>query len=252
MLGKREPVWRRAVTYAAVGATRADNYPHYPPKGFRAVEKTVRIGHGPERWQHAWTEALSLGIQRRSGLRVHLVNTPADVRENSYQAVAFEGPQPVQAAQSRSAEQDYSGNGTPLVHGGDTAVLRWGWGPLSLRAPIRVVYVIEEPNRRGLALGSLPGHPQCGEEAFVVERRDDGSVWLNLRVLSRPGNPVLWVIYPVWRLVQSVFSSRYQRALAGSLKREGSDDDPAEQGDADPTGQTGSDEDGHPASARPD
>ena len=41
-----------------------------------------------------------------------------------------------------------------------------GLGPL--RAPCRVVYVVDEPDRRGFAYGTLPGHPETGEELFAV------------------------------------------------------------------------------------
>ena len=34
-----------------------------------------------------------------------------------------------------------------------------------LRAPCRVVYVIDEPDVRGFGYGTLPGHPECGDEA---------------------------------------------------------------------------------------
>ena len=40
-----------------------------------------------------------------------------------------------------------------------------GFGPL--RAPCRVVYVIDEGDRRGFAYGTLPGHPESGEELFA-------------------------------------------------------------------------------------
>ena len=39
-------------------------------------------------------------------------------------------------------------------------------GPV--RAPCRVVYVVDEPDRRGFAYGTLPGHAESGEELFVV------------------------------------------------------------------------------------
>ena len=39
-------------------------------------------------------------------------------------------------------------------------------GPV--RAPCRVVYVVDEPDRRGFAYGTLPGHAESGEERFVV------------------------------------------------------------------------------------
>ena len=74
------------------------------------------------------------------------------------------------------------------------AVLRLGLGPLALSAPVRVVYVIDGPDRRGFAYGTLPGHPESGEEAFLVERRPDGTVWCRITAFSgqRAGWPS-WV-----------------------------------------------------------
>ena len=41
-----------------------------------------------------------------------------------------------------------------------------GLGPV--QAPCRVVYVVDEPDRRGFAYGTLPGHAESGEELFLV------------------------------------------------------------------------------------
>jgi uncharacterized protein (UPF0548 family) len=214
----RLPLWQRAVTYGAIGATQAEDFLRYPPKGYRAIERKVRLGHGEARWHHAWTETLSLGIQRRSGLRVKRIDAPAEVTENTYTPVTFDDDgQPVQPASTTSGEQVFADTGAQLVRPGDTAVLLLGWGPLSLRIPVRVVYVIDEPTRRGFAYGTLPGHPESGEEAFVVEQRDDESVWLTIRAFSRPAHPLLWVGYPVLRLFQAYFTSRYEHALTRPL-----------------------------------
>lgn len=212
------PMWQRAVTYAAIGATQDDDFLRYPPKGFRAIERTVRIGYGEERWHHAWTETLSLGIQRRSGLRVQRVESPADVLENTYVPVAFDaGGHPVQPASTTSGEQVYADTGAQLVRPGESTILLLGWGPLSLRIPVRIVYLIDEPRRRGFAYGTLPGHPESGEEAFIVEQRDDESVWLTIRAFSRPAHPALWLVYPILRLFQAIFTSRYEHALTRPL-----------------------------------
>ena len=212
------PLWQQPVTYAAIGATQDDDLVRYPPKGFRAIERKVRIGHGATRWQHAWTETLSLGIQRRSGFRVKRLDAPDEVLENSYTPVTFDDDgQPVQPATTTSGEQVYADTGAQLVRPGDTAVLLLGWGVLSLRIPVRIVYVIDEPTRRGFAYGTLPGHPESGEEAFIVEQRDDESVWLTIRAFSRPAYPVLWLGYPVLRLFQAIFTSRYEHALSRPL-----------------------------------
>ena len=207
------PIWQRAVTYAAIGATQDEDLLRYPPKGYRPIERKVRIGHGAERWHHAWTETLSLGIQRRSGFRVKRIEAPAEVLENSYLPVTFGADgEPVQPASTTSGEQVYADTGAELVRAGDTAVLLLGLGVLSVRIPIRVVYVIDEPTRRGFAYGSLPGHPESGEEAFIVELRDDESVWLTIRAFSRPAAAWLWLGYPVLRLMQAIFTSRYEHA----------------------------------------
>lgn len=212
------PIWQRAVTYAAIGATQDDDFRRYPPKGYRAIERKVRIGHGEDRWNHAWTETLSLGIQRLSGFRVTRVESPAEILENSYIPVTFDDDgQPVQPAATTSGEQVYADTGARLVRPGDTAVMLLGWGRLSVRIPVRVVYLIDEPTRRGFAYGTLPGHPESGEEAFIVEQRDDESVWLTIRAFSRPAYRWLWAVYPVVLLVQAIFTSRYEHALTRPL-----------------------------------
>jgi len=50
-----------------------------------------------------------------------------------------------------------------------------------------------------------------------VERRDDDSVWLTIRSISRPAGPGWWLLLPVIRLVQRGFLSRYERALSQPL-----------------------------------
>ncbi|MDN3024965.1 DUF1990 domain-containing protein [Streptomyces sp. S.PB5] len=54
-----------------------------------------------------------------------------------------------------------------------------------IKAPCRVVWTVEEPRRAGWAYGTLSGHPECGEEAFVVDRTGDGTVWLTVSAFSR-------------------------------------------------------------------
>jgi uncharacterized protein (UPF0548 family) len=100
-------------------------------------------------------------------------------------------------------------NGTRPLETGDEAVLRLGL----LRIPVRVVYVVDEPTRQGFAYETLTGHPESGEEAFVVERRGE-AVWLVVTAFSRPAYAVLWLGYPVLRAFQEVYTRRYLRALA--------------------------------------
>ncbi|MEO6114896.1 MAG: DUF1990 domain-containing protein [Pseudolysinimonas sp.] len=210
-------LWRVPVTYAAVGATQAEDLLRYPPQGYRPMERRVRIGHGPERWDFAWVQTLSWGIQRRSGFHVELVDSPAEVSEGTYLPVAFDrGGNPIQPVSTGEAgEVTYAPDGSALVRPGDSALLKWMFWPAKI--PARVVYVIDEPDRKGFAYGTLPGHPERGEESFVVERRPDETVWLTIRSFSRPSSRLYWACYPLLRMMQAIFTERYKRALTGPI-----------------------------------
>jgi uncharacterized protein (UPF0548 family) len=52
-------------------------------------------------------------------------------------------------------------------------------GPLRMRALCRVIYTITAPRRKGFAYGTLPGHPECGEEAFTISSAM--TAWLSSR-----------------------------------------------------------------------
>jgi uncharacterized protein (UPF0548 family) len=81
-------------------------------------------------------------------------------------------------------------------------------------APCRVVYVVDEPNRRGFAYGTLPGHPVSGEEYFGV-RYDPASesVYAEVAAFSRPNTWWSKVGAPVAALAQRVVTKRYLKAL---------------------------------------
>jgi uncharacterized protein (UPF0548 family) len=66
-----------------------------------------------------------------------------------------------------------------------TTVMAFGIALAGVIVPCRVVWTADEPDRRGFAYGTLPGHPERGEEAFVVERVD-GRVTLSIRAFSAP------------------------------------------------------------------
>jgi uncharacterized protein (UPF0548 family) len=87
--------------------------------------------------------------------------------------------------------------------------LRW----LAVAAPCRIVAVVSEPSRWGFAYGSLPGHPEQGEEAFVVSIAGDGTVTFEVSAFSRPAGWLLRLAGPVSRAVQRVGSRGYLRAL---------------------------------------
>lgn len=218
----RPSAWDQVVTYGAVGGTKAIDLMTFPPAGFRPFEQRSRIGHGEPRWQHAWQSTMTWGIQRGSGIRVRLQESPAEVTDGTYTPVAFdEAGLPITSDLISGVADDdevvYGAQGQPFIAAGDTALLTVPFGPIGIRAPCRVIYVIDEPKRKGFAYGTLPGHPESGEEAFIVDQTDDGSVWLTIRSLSRPGGWQWWAVYPALRIAQAMFTRRYFRALAGPL-----------------------------------
>ncbi|GAA0501514.1 hypothetical protein Ade02nite_93910 [Paractinoplanes deccanensis] len=86
-------------------------------------------------------------------------------------------------------------------------------GPLRIREPVRVVAVVDRPDRRGFAYGTEHGHPVSGEEAFIAHRTPDGRVWLTLRSLTRPAQGAWGWAFPVLLLAQRAYRRRYLRAL---------------------------------------
>jgi len=82
-----------------------------------------------------------------------------------------------------------------------------------IAAPCRVVAVFEEPDSFGFAYGTLPGHPERGEESFIVERRDDATYFC-VSAFSRALDPLARLSGPVGRAVQRSVTRRYVSALA--------------------------------------
>lgn len=91
----------------------------------------------------------------------------------------------------------------------DTVVIL---GLLGFKAPCRVVYVVTEADRRGFAYGTLPGHPEQGEESFILERDGDG-IRFTVRAFSQPATRLAAAAGPLGRRVQDVATGRYLRAL---------------------------------------
>jgi uncharacterized protein (UPF0548 family) len=62
------------------------------------------------------------------------------------------------------------------VRQGETVVVTFGLPFAALAAPCRIVGVVEGRDRWGFAYGTLPGHPEQGEEAFIVSISSDETV----------------------------------------------------------------------------
>ncbi|WP_076834265.1 DUF1990 family protein [Frankia sp. CcI49] len=144
------------------------------PDGYHHVMHRIQIGTGRTVFDRASGALLDWSMQRGAGLRL---------------------------AATR-----------PLVETGATVLMCAGPGPVGIAAPCRVVWVLDEPDRRGFAYGTLPGHPESGEEAFVVEW-DAGAVWLTIAAFSRPDGLLSRLGAPVGRRVQDVVTRRYIRAV---------------------------------------
>ncbi len=88
----------------------------------------------------------------------------------------------------------------PLVEG-ETVVLAATVGLLHVVIPCRIVYVVDEPNCFGFAYVTLPGHPECGEEAFMLDRSGQG-ITFTMSSHSRPAELLPKLGAPVSRAVQ--------------------------------------------------
>lgn len=102
----------------------------------------------------------------------------------------------------------------PRVGIGEVVVLRLG-GRIGVDAPCRIVDVVDEPHRVGFAYGTLPGHPESGEELFVLERGRDGTVTFSITAFSRPASWLTYLGGPIARMVQDRITTRYLRAAEG-------------------------------------
>jgi uncharacterized protein (UPF0548 family) len=150
------------------------------PPGYHHVRRCVTIGVGSAAFDAAASTLLSWMVHSRAGFGV---------------------------AASR-----------PTAEPGALVMLSIGAGPLRIGAPCRVVYAVTEPRRRGFAYGTLPGHPESGEEAFVVERTPGDAITFAITAFSRPATKTARIAGPLGQLIQRQVTSRYLRSLAADLR----------------------------------
>nr|WP_240188440.1 DUF1990 domain-containing protein [Nakamurella flavida] len=145
------------------------------PGGYHHLSVTRTIGRGDAAFALAAERVMSWQVQRRTGLRIEATAATA--------------------------------------HEGDDVLLGLGVGPLTRWLPCRVVYTVEEPRRAGWAYGTLPGHPEAGEERFLVVHEPDDTVTFTVEAFSRPAWWPVRLAGPIGRAVQRLVSERYVRAL---------------------------------------
>ena len=147
------------------------------PAGYHHLRRSVLIGSGPQAFAAAADALAAWEVHARAGLRVWA--------------------------------------SSPAAEPGSVLMLGVGVGAVRIGAPCRVVYVTDEPGRRGFGYGTLPGHPERGEEAFIVSQHHDGTVTFTVTAFSRPASPLARAAGPLGRALQRHITDRYLRAAAG-------------------------------------
>jgi uncharacterized protein (UPF0548 family) len=153
------------------------------PEGFHHVSAEMIIGQGPEAFARACDGLRTWQAHRLRGVRVF----PADA--------------PVRA--------------------GATVVVVVGTPVGAIAAPCRIIAVTDEAGSFGFAYGTLPGHPEEGEESFVVTIGDDGLVRFRIRAFSRPGDTLTRFAGPMGRWFQSAATKGYLRAMHRFVAQKG-------------------------------
>lgn len=121
---------------------------------------------------------------------------------------------------AKSSLQDWAAHrGAGLVMS-DGAALEQGT-TVALAAPLpidhaiatcRIVKVVDEANRYGFAYGTLPLHPEEGEEAFLIERNGE-DVRFRIVAFSRPRFWAARMARPIARRLQVKALNAYLRAM---------------------------------------
>ncbi len=171
---KLERLRRAPLTYEPVKCSKPGSAVEVPT-GYRHVSRAAVLGSGREFFDRAVPDLLSWQMHRRAGLTVRAAPGPLQV--------------------------------------GTVAILSLGIGPLAVHAPVRVVHVIAEPNRHGFTYGTLAGHPESGQETFVIDIEHDDTVTFTITALSRPASRLARASGPIGTFVQSWMTTRYLRAL---------------------------------------
>ncbi|NEK57943.1 DUF1990 domain-containing protein [Geodermatophilus sabuli] len=145
------------------------------PAGYDHVERSVVVGSGTADLERAAAAVFDWRAQRGVGLRVRATG--------------------------------------PATEPGTVVVLTAGLPRLGYDIPCRVVWAQTTGNERGFAYGTLPGHPESGEEAFVVRLTPSGDVVFALRVFARLASPLARLGGPVSTAVQRLATARYLSAI---------------------------------------
>ena len=83
-------------------------------------------------------------------------------------------------------------------------------------AACRIVRVVDSDDEFGFAYGTLPHHPEVGEECFLARRRSNGEIEIEVRVFSNPGTRLARLGGPLSLRLRDLAVRRYVTGLAGT------------------------------------
>ncbi len=90
-----------------------------------------------------------------------------------------------------------------------------GVGPIAMAAPCEVVAVVDADNETGFAYGTLPGHPERGEEAFLVRLLENRAVVGSVAAFSQPAHWGGSLVRALAQRAQRIVARRYLAAMRG-------------------------------------
>ncbi|HEU4466194.1 MAG TPA: DUF1990 domain-containing protein [Agromyces sp.] len=206
---RRSTFTDQSVTYGAIGATLDPDLLRYPPAGFRPAEDSVKLGSGKDRFDRAAEELMTWGVQKGAGFEVVDVSPGTGAQ---YTGIAYDPDgAPLAEQPAPRAEQRFGPDGTPYVSAGMTATLKPRGRGRGI--PVLVVYLVDEPERIGFAYGTTGDAPESGEESFILEHREDDSVWLTIRSVLEPNGGLRRLFAPAVRKRRRELTTRELRAL---------------------------------------
>ncbi len=145
------------------------------PEGYHHDHSEIVLGQGPGKFQRAVTGLKTWKAHRLPGMGI------------------FPGDQAIRTAA--------------------TVIVTLGTPIMALAVPCRIVAVIDGQTRWGFAYGTLPGHPEQGEEAFAISVAPDQTVRFEIEAFSRPGDPLVRLSGPIGRGIQMGGTRGYLWAL---------------------------------------
>jgi uncharacterized protein (UPF0548 family) len=145
------------------------------PPGYRTAHRSAVVGSGRSAFERAAAAVFDWRAQRGAGLRVRATG--------------------------------------PASEPGTVVVLTAGLPRFGYDIPCRVVWAQTDGDERGFAYGTLPGHPESGEECFLVRLEPDGDVVYEIRVFFRLASPAARLAGPLSLVLQRLATDRYVAAI---------------------------------------